>query len=222
MKIQSPQIGALREMEDLADAVAAAVREEDDVRGCLFSDLEWKDAAVTPPLEFRQCVFENCRFPHGSLAHLRLTDVIFRGCDLSNLDLTACSTQRCAFIDCKAVGLLLAGARLRHVTMTGCNLQLANLSGCSCTGAAFSDCDFSGGALQGCSLGKAALTDCRLIQVNLTGTSLSGIDLTSCQLDGLSLNGEELRGAVVTPYQAAELAKFLGLVIREGDGRAVP
>ena len=44
---------------------------------------------------------------------------------------------------------------------------------------------------------------------------MSGVDLTQCRLEGIRIAGGELKGAVVTPYQAAELALLLGVVIRQ-------
>ena len=43
---------------------------------------------------------------------------------------------------------------------------------------------------------------------------MKGIDMTTCTLDGLLVNLPDLRGMIVTPLQAAELAKLLGLVVR--------
>ena len=57
--------------------------------------------------------------------------------------------------------------------------------------------------------------EAELIGVNFSHTSLSGVDLTQCRLEGIRIAGGELKGAVVTPYQAAELALLLGVVIRQ-------
>lgn len=157
-------------------------------------------------MEFRECVFENWRFSGCSMPRLGFVDAVFRGCDLSNLDLTGCSLLRCRFEDCKAVGLTLAEAKLRQVTFEQCGMRLANLSGCQCKGAGFFRCDLEGASMLGCALGKAPFDRCRLLDCNLCGTVLSGIDFTTCDIGGWLLGGGELRGAVVTPFQAAELA----------------
>ena len=46
--------------------------------------------------------------------------------------------------------------------------------------------------------------------------------LTTDQLEGISLSGGELRGAVVTSYQASELARLLGVIIRDDPDGAAP
>ena len=96
-------------------------------------------------------------------------------------------------------------------------MRLANLSGCQCKGAGFFRCDLEGASMLGCALGKAPFDRCRLLDCNLCGTVLSGIDFTTCDIGGWLLGGGELRGAVVTPFQAAELARLLGVVIKEGS-----
>ena len=47
-------------------------------------------------------------------------------------------------------------------------------------------------------------------------TPLKGMDFTTCDIKGLVLSDEcsEVRGAVMDLYQAAELAKRLGIVIK--------
>ena len=51
-------------------------------------------------------------------------------------------------------------------------------------------------------------------RADFTGTSLKGIDLTEDEIEGLLVSGPELRGAIVTPLQACDLARLLGLIIR--------
>ena len=56
--------------------------------------------------------------------------------------------------------------------------------------------------------------DCCLVQAEFLHTSLNGQDLTTCDIEGAGFSGEEeLRGAKVTPVQACELAKLLGVII---------
>ena len=47
-------------------------------------------------------------------------------------------------------------------------------------------------------------------------TMLKGMNFTTCSIQGLVLSDEcrELKGAVVDLYQAAELAKYLGVVVK--------
>ena len=47
-------------------------------------------------------------------------------------------------------------------------------------------------------------------------TALKGIDLSENQIEGISVSDSayELRGAVISPWQAIELARIFGLVIK--------
>lgn len=158
MRIQEPVLPAgIRQETDIESAIQQALREEDDVRGCLFSGGEL--TGITPdelggPVEFRECVFENWRFSSCAMPHLGFVDVVFRSCDLSNLDLTGGSLLRCRFEACKAVGLTLAEAKLRQVTFEQCGMRLANLSGCKCKNVGFYRCDLEGAAMLGLRAGK--------------------------------------------------------------------
>ena len=62
-----------------------------------------------------------------------------------------------------------------------------------------------------------AFRDCDLTGTRLFHTPLAGLDLTTCHLEGLVLSdgGEELRGVIVDRWQAGELARRLGIVIRD-------
>lgn len=46
-------------------------------------------------------------------------------------------------------------------------------------------------------------------------TPLKGIDLRNCEIEGIKLSGPELYGTIVTPSQAIELSKLLGILVEE-------
>ena len=57
---------------------------------------------------------------------------------------------------------------------------------------------------------------CDLSEADFLHTPLKGIDFTSNMLSRITVSGsQELRGAVVNIFQAAELSKLLGVVIKE-------
>ena len=53
-----------------------------------------------------------------------------------------------------------------------------------------------------------------LVRADLTGAKLKGADLRGADIEGITARAEDVRGAIVTPAQAMELARLLGLVIR--------
>ena len=95
-------------------------------------------------------------------------------------------------------------------------LRAVNWDGASLEKLVLRDCDLSDSWLTECRLKQLALEDCTLTQTNFFRTPLAGMDFTRCRLSGLvcTENGAELKGAIVTPEQAVELARLLGLIIR--------
>ena len=66
-------------------------------------------------------------------------------------------------------------------------------------------------------LQQIELSRCSFVQAEFFKTPLKGIDFTDCTLDGIRLSEgkSELKGAIVSSYQAAELARLLGVIIKE-------
>lgn len=46
------------------------------------------------------------------------------------------------------------------------------------------------------------------------GTNIKDIDFKTCNIDDIDLNMENLKGGIFTTYQALELSKFLGIIIK--------
>ena len=92
----------------------------------------------------------------------------------------------------------------------------ANFSGTSWESAVLNGCDLQESYLEECRLKKTELNRVKLNRANLFGTALRGLDLRSCEIEGILISDEkkELAGVVVDLYQAAELARLMGLVIR--------
>ena len=54
-----------------------------------------------------------------------------------------------------------------------------------------------------------------LVEAELGGMPLKGIDLRSMDICGVRVVGGELAGAIVSPVQAMDLARLLGVEIRD-------
>ena len=53
-----------------------------------------------------------------------------------------------------------------------------------------------------------------LIGIQLYKTNLSGIDFTTCDITGIVVLPQDLRGIIVDEYQAMELSKLLGIIVK--------
>jgi uncharacterized protein YjbI with pentapeptide repeats len=64
------------------------------------------------------------------------------------------------------------------------------------------------------------LKDIKLLDINfeesqMSGVTLKGIDMSDCQIQSIGVRAEDLEGLVVSPLQAVDLSKLLGLVIKK-------
>ena len=92
------------------------------------------------------------------------------------------------------------------------NFSEAKLQGCSITESDLTETFFSN-----CRLKKIRLSKNRFVRTEFFKTKLNGIDFSDSVLEGVTISADagELKGAKVNLYQAAELARMLGIVIVE-------
>ena len=154
--------------------------------------------------------FPGCRFREA-----RLTDVLFENCDLSNVDLSGSVLFRVEFRACKLMGTNLSDGVLNNVLFRHCNARYMNLSMGRLKQVLFAHGDMQGSALESCRLEAVAFDTCSLVEAEFSRTSLKGIDLTSSRLEGLRLGVGDLRGVIVSPVQALDLTRYLGLVVKD-------
>ena len=75
-----------------------------------------------------------------------------------------------------------------------------------------------GGGLDNCQFTNVEFEHCNLVEAEFHRTSLKGIDLTSSEIAGIrigSIPGGELKGATVTSLQALDIARMLGITIKD-------
>lgn len=167
--------------------------------------------------EFRSCILRHCDFRGARWKNVAFTDVIFDHCDFSNSAFPEGYFQRVRFVGCKMLGADWSRARLYNVDARDCQMRLINLNAAKLNTAAFSDCIAQEAALQSFAVLKyVTFTRCDFTRAEFLHTPLKDIDLTACRIDGILLSGaSELRGAIVTPLQALDLSRLLGIVIRD-------
>ena len=134
---------------------------------------------------------------------------------LSSVRLEGATLVRCRLATCRLTGADLIRALLRQVEMTGCKADFLNLAEAKTDHVRFAECAMQEAALESVTLKQAEFADCDLTRATVHMTAMKGVDLRSCRLDGLNIGIPDMRGMVVTPLQAAELARLLGLVIKD-------
>lgn len=200
-----------RELDYLLDCV----REEECVRDLRFNGLAAGEESLRL-LAAVQCRFVNCSFQSCSFEQSSFVDTVFQSCDFSNCDFSDSFFNRCEFRNCKGLGTKFAGSTVKNLTLAGCAMDFANFDACRLERVCVSDSRLKGAVFSQC-----RAKDVYWDRVNLTGASffrtpLRGMDFTTSQIGSLVLSDgcEELRGLTVDLYQAAELSKRLGLMIK--------
>ena len=119
--------------------------------------------------------------------------------------------------ECKADGCDFLESKLKKCALTGTSLRYANFSRSVWDGTSLRHCDLRETALSEMRLSKVTLERVELGGAELFRTSLAGVDLTTCAIDALVLSEgcRELQGAVVDLWQAAGLARRLGVIVKE-------
>lgn len=77
-------------------------------------------------------------------------------------------------------------------------------------------CDLTESVFLQCAPQDLSFESCKLVKINFCRTRLAGIDFSANQLEGILISGDELRDAVVSPLQAVELARLLGVRVKDG------
>lgn len=161
--------------------------------------------------------FSNCQFLGCDFTGVLFTDVAFEGCDFSNSRFDSAAFTRCTFSDCKFAGASFAEALWKHVTANGCTFAYGAFNRCLWKTVRACTCDFLSADMSEMELHGISLDDDRFVGTSFFRTKLVGLDFTSCQLEGIAISDamDEVYGAKLGAYQAAALARRLGVIVEE-------
>lgn len=197
------------------ELLTLAVRDELQVREMKFTDAKGEEQDFS-----RVCVskvvFEGCSFVNSSFEKGEFTDVVFKSCNFSNADFSDGYFNRCQMISSKGVGAKFSGSSIQNMVFSDCNLEYVNFDSSKLERVRFCETELSHGAISQCRCKDMSFQKVCLHGASFFKTSLKGMDFTSSDITELVLSDEctELKGAVVDLYQAAELAKHLGIIIK--------
>lgn len=165
---------------------------------------------------FSKVRFENCCFIECNFQRCEFTDVIFRACNFSNCTMTDVYFNRCQFISTKGIGSNFSGSGINNLTIQDSCFNYANFDECKLENIKVIDTEMNGANISQCRCKEVLWERVQLKNASFFKTYLNGMDFTTSTIEGLVLTDDcrELKGAVVDLYQAAELAKRLGVVIK--------
>lgn len=200
------------------------------LRRCVLDELDLSGVDLTGAtldhvhgnaVRLRDAILDGVSVDGGTLAGADLTDVdltdaVLTGADLSRARLVGARLTDTTFRDCRMIGVDLTGMRSLAVTFTvdGCSLALARLADASLRGWRLERVDLSDADLSGADLRDVVLTDCALRGTDLMHARLAGADLRGADLGEITSETPALlRGAIVSPSQAADVCRALGLQV---------
>jgi uncharacterized protein YjbI with pentapeptide repeats len=168
-------------------------------------------------LTFEQVVFENCQFDEATLRKTLFRDVVFETCDFSNRSFANSWFHRCELTDCKGVGANFSEVSMNEVAILNCNFRYANFATAKLTNCSISHSELSDTTFTDCTFKTLLLEESRFIGTDFFHTSLRNLDFSSGELATIHVSTEasELKGMIVSPGQAAELARMMGVVIKD-------
>ena len=181
-------------------------------------DTQYQEINVESSLseyEFNGCVFEKVNFNQNDLDHCTLIDCVFDHCDLSNVDMSTSCLRRVEFKHCNLVGVDASVCVMEDVLFYRCNARLANLSNSQIKNSEWKENRMDECSINDCKIKDLALDNCVFIGAEFLHTSLNKIDFSTSVIEGIALSGPELKGIIVSPFQAVDLAKILGIVVKE-------
>jgi len=168
-------------------------------------------------LAFRGVLFEKCALLSCSLQNALFQDVRFLGCDLSGSSFSGSRFVRCEFLNTKCCGSNFSSGSFLSVKFEDCLLRYANFTSSKLESSAFENSDLTDVFLAQCKLKNLSLDRSRFVRTDFFQTPLKGLDFSNATLEGICVSegAGELAGATVSPLQAVELARLLGVIVQE-------
>lgn len=219
MKIQKPsrmnELLQISDLEEILKTLQLAKQEEKEIeelhmKGCLVVG---EDISGN---RFHNVIFENVRFNECNFHKCTFVDVVFTNCDLSNCDFGEGYFNRCEFINDKALGAKFGLSIFKDVSIKESNFELADLSGANINVAEFTGSNFKNASLSECRLKSLICDKVEFVQTNFFKTPLKGMDFANSTITDMIVSDTavELRGAKMDLYQAAELVRLFGVIIK--------
>lgn len=170
-------------------------------------------------LSFKQVVFKNCRLMGCTFDETEFVDVKFINCDFYNSSFNDAYFKCCSFRSSKAVLADFYGSSLNHVSFADCHMTEAGFDTARMGYIRAENTDFTESSFSKCRITNTDWKNVCFEKANFFKTVLKGVDFSACNINGITISDgrRELEGVIVNMFQAVELAKRMGIVIKETD-----
>jgi uncharacterized protein YjbI with pentapeptide repeats len=161
-------------------------------------------------VHFYACRFENCDFTGCSFFSGK-----FEQCDFSNCIFDNSYWKESEIIYCKGDGSRFCHAVLKKTMLRDSQLNLANFSGSVWDGCRAETVSFREAFFSEVKLKKTIVFKSDFTKVDFFRTPLKGIDFSDSTIENLLVSEgcQEVSGMKINMFQAAEIAKLLGVKI---------
>ncbi len=215
MKINVPLVTELRDAGPMLNQIIELQAEERAAERLLFTS-DYLSGEDLSGIDYNIVEFDNCKLLDCNFNKVGFTNVYFKHCDISNCTFENGYFNQVEFISCKGMGCKFQNSVIKHVNFSDSNFTYSNFEHSKFQKVILASSNLSNACLAECILKEMELKEVILNNCDFFKTPLKGIDFRESTIDGILLsdNYKELAGAIVDTYQAAALARLLGLVIK--------
>lgn len=199
--------------EDLENLAAGKITDGASLEDAQVANGDFSGTTI-PSLVVRCSVIEAISFAQAHLRSVRLRDVRFVRCDLSNAVMRGFEASRVEFVDCRLTGMKAIECRMEDVLLERCDSRYAQFNDGTAQCSDFIDTQLQDADFRAVNLENTRWIRADLSRADLTGAKLTGADLRGASIEGMIVGAPDLSGAIVSPSQAMEFARLLGLTIR--------
>jgi uncharacterized protein YjbI with pentapeptide repeats len=190
-----------------------AIEDQETYENLLIGECELGDQAAEF-VTFEATHFKQVMMQRAQLRSLRLVDVRFEACDLSESEWERISSSRIELLGCRLIGLQASDGRVEDAFIKGCNAAHAQFWSTLFKRVRFESCNLSEANFEGADLAGVIFDKCDLRGAKMADAKLAGADLRSSNIEGARAGIKELQGAIVNREQAISIARMLGVDVR--------
>lgn len=166
-------------------------------------------------ITFNSCIFNKIDFNDIKLLNVEFVDCIFNNCDLSNKSFENAGIHRVIFNNSKLIGVSFSEVNLKNVMFNNCNLRYSNFYSVNVDNLLFSECTLEESYITECHFKNINFDKCNLNKVTILRLEHIGFDLSNSSIDDINIDLQSLKGISVNMIEAAMLARYLGVIIKD-------
>ncbi|WP_028829387.1 pentapeptide repeat-containing protein [Proteocatella sphenisci] len=201
---------------DLVNYIQECQQQEIDVENVCVKAFNAEDVNFSGT-SFENVCFDHCDFSNVNLSRCSFYKVVFTACTFPDCVFTNSWFRQCLFENSQFKGCSFNESQFKDVTICDSNMSYANFTSDKFEACEIIKSDMSNSFFAQCTLKNFFVNDTLFIRTEFFQTALKGIDFSDCILEGISVSAgaTELKGVIVNIYQAAELSKLMGIVIKD-------